>query len=192
MILYFLLFLQSYNLYLFPHLFGLFSLLRIRVCCIYISFFSSFALSGALFTVEELIPHLSLLIGVLDKFGAVLYFQEQEKSIGLRDLTFLTRRGRSRPVAASRSAAAFTWFRRADHQCWRRTSPSGSSTLPVRVQPASGSRPGGKRALRASRSPASVARSTTSCRLQPSSGSAQARNCMTPASRATLYCLLVY
>jgi len=82
MILYFLLFPQSYQLYLFPHLFGLFSLLRILVCCIYLSFFPSFALSGALFTVDELIPHLSLLIGVLDKFGAVLYFQEQEKSIG--------------------------------------------------------------------------------------------------------------
>jgi len=48
--------------------------------------FPSFALLGALctdyplftqclFTVDEL-------IGVLDKFGAVLYFQEQEKSIG--------------------------------------------------------------------------------------------------------------
>jgi len=49
--------------------------------------FPSFSLSGALlihclFTVDELIPHISLLIGVLDKFGAVLYFQEQEKSIG--------------------------------------------------------------------------------------------------------------
>jgi len=52
---------------------------------------------------------------------------------------------------------------------------------PVLVQLASGSRAGGRRALRASSSPASLG--TTSCRSQPSSGSALARNCMKPASR---------
>jgi len=48
--------------------------------------FPSFALSGALCTVYPLFTHclftVDELIGVLDKFGAVLYFQEQEKSIG--------------------------------------------------------------------------------------------------------------
>jgi len=89
-------------------------------------------------------------------------------------------------VVSFRSAAAFTWVSRADHQCWRRTSPLGSSTLPVRVQLSSGSWAEGRRALRASSSPASLARGTTSCRSHPSMGSARARNCMTPASRATV------
>jgi hypothetical protein len=48
--------------------------------------FPSFALSGALCTVYPLFTHclftVDELIGVLDKFGAVLYFQEQEKSTG--------------------------------------------------------------------------------------------------------------
>jgi len=42
--------------------------------------FPSFALYRG--TVYPLFTVHSLLIGVLDKFGAVLYFQEQEKSIG--------------------------------------------------------------------------------------------------------------
>jgi len=52
MILYFLLFLQTYHLYLFPHLFGLFCLLRILVCCIYLSFFPLLPFQGhcAMFT----------------------------------------------------------------------------------------------------------------------------------------------
>jgi len=58
-------------------------------------------------------------------------------------------------------------------------------TFPVRVHLSSGSRDGGRRALRASSLPASVARGTTSCRSHPSMGSGRARNCMTPASRAT-------
>jgi len=94
-------------------------------------------------------------------------------------------RGTSRPVAALRSATAFTLVSWAGHQCERRTSPTGSSTLPVRVHLASGSRAGVRRALRASSCSASMAKGKTSCRSQPSSGSARARNCMNPACRAT-------
>jgi len=77
MILYFFLFPQSYHLYLFLHLFGLFSLLRILVRCIQLSFFPLFPFQG------HCTPGVySLLIGVLDKFADVLYFQEKEKPIG--------------------------------------------------------------------------------------------------------------
>jgi len=82
-------------------------------------------------------------------------------------------RGTSSPVAASGSAAAFTWVTWEDHQCWRLASPSGSSTLPVRVQLARGSSAGASRALRSSSSPSSVAKGMTSCRSQPSSASAR-------------------
>jgi len=86
-------------------------------------------------------------------------------------------RGKSLPVAASRSAAALTWVSRDDHQFSRLTSTSGS-TLPVLFQLASGFRAGGRRASSASSSRASVARVTISCRSHPSMGSARARNCM--------------
>jgi len=92
-----------------------------------------------------------------------------------------SRRGTSRPVAGSGNDAAFTWVSRADHQCWCRTSPSGSSIMPVRVLLASGSRARSRRRYRASSSPATVARDTTSRRSHPSMGSARAKNCMTPA-----------
>jgi len=87
MILYFLLFPQSYHLHLFPYSFGLFCPLRILVCCIYLSFFPLSPFSGALFT-RCLFTVDSLLIGVLDNFGAVLYFKEQEKSIDPSEFDF--------------------------------------------------------------------------------------------------------
>jgi len=69
-------------------------------------------------------------------------------------------------------------------RCWHRMSPSSSSTLPVRVQPAKGSGPG-KAGIEGVKQSCLGGKGTTSCRSQPSSGSARARNCMTPASRAT-------
>jgi len=62
--------------------------------------FPSFALSGALF-VHCLFTVDSLLIDVLDKSGAVLYFQEQEKSIGPSglDVSQVVAEDRSTPEA---------------------------------------------------------------------------------------------
>jgi len=77
-------------------------------------------------------------------------------------------------MAAPRCAAGLAWVTWYDHH-----------TLLVRLQLARGSRAGGRHALRASSSPASLARGTTSCRLHPSMSSSRARNCMTPAGRAT-------
>jgi len=113
MILYFLTFPQAYHLYLFPLLFGLFSLLRTLVCYIYLCFLLFRPFQGHYVpTVYALLTHYTSTDDwLLDDLGYVLYFQVQDKSIGPSGLDVsqvVVEAFRSTPVADLFCAAVQT------------------------------------------------------------------------------------